>query len=54
MLRYVGKVALLVKGGGSGRAYALRRAYGPARRITKEDVNTFLASPLFVIPKEAL
>lgn len=45
MLRYLGKVALLVKGGGSGRAYALR----PGARIScdRRDVNTFLASPLF-------
>ena len=50
MLRYVGKVSLLVKGGGSGRAYALR----PGARIScdRRDVNTFLASPLFVMPKE--
>jgi hypothetical protein len=44
-LRYVGKVSLLVKGGGSGRAYALR----PGARISCDhrDVTTFLASPLF-------
>jgi len=49
-LRYVGKVSLLVKGSGSGRAYALR----PGARINcdRRDVNTFLASPLFVMPKE--
>ena len=51
MLRYVGKVSLLVKGGVSGRAYALR----PGARIScdRRDVNTFLASPLFVMPQEA-
>jgi hypothetical protein len=45
VLRYVGKVSLLVKGGVSGRAYALR----PGARIStdRRDVSTFLASPLF-------
>jgi hypothetical protein len=45
VLRYVGKVSLLVKGGVSGRAYALR----PGARIScdRRDVPTFLASPLF-------
>jgi hypothetical protein len=45
VLRYVGKVPLLVKGGVSGRAYALR----PGARINcdRRDVSAFLASPLF-------
>ena len=45
VLRYVGKVPLLVKGGVSGRAYALR----PGARINcdRRDVRAFLASPLF-------
>lgn len=47
-LRYVGKVSLLVKGGVSGRAYALR----PGAEITcdRRDVSAFLASPLFERP----
>jgi hypothetical protein len=45
VLRYVGKVALLVKGSVSGRAYPLR----PGARIgcDRRDVRTFMASPLF-------
>jgi hypothetical protein len=45
VLRYVGKVALLVKGSVTSRAYALR----PGARIScdRRDVATFLASPLF-------
>jgi len=45
VLRYVGKVPLLVKGGVSGRAYALR----PGARVNcdRRDVPAFLASPLF-------
>lgn len=45
VLRYVGKIALLVKGPVSNRAYALR----PAARIScdRRDVPSFLASPLF-------
>ena len=45
VLRYVGKVSLLVKGRVSGRAYALR----PGARINcdRRDVPAFLASPLF-------
>lgn len=49
-LRYVGKVSLLVKGGVSGRAYALR----PGAQIIcdRRDVSAFLASPLFKRPAE--
>jgi hypothetical protein len=45
VLRYLGKVSLLIKGGVSGRAYALR----PGARVScdRRDVNVFLASPLF-------
>jgi hypothetical protein len=49
VLRYVGKVSLLVKGGVSGRAYALR----PGARIScdRRDVTSFLGSPLFERPE---
>ena len=45
VLRYVGKVSLLVKGSVSGRAYALR----PGARIScdRRDVKAFMGSPLF-------
>ena len=48
VLRYVGTVSLLVKGGVSGRAYALRP--GAPISCDRRDVNTFLASPLFERP----
>jgi hypothetical protein len=45
VLRYIGKMSLLVKGRVSGRAYALR----PGARINcdRRDASAFLASPLF-------
>ena len=47
-LRYIGKVPLLVKGGVSRRAYALR----PGGRVScdRRDVPAFLASSLFLQP----
>jgi hypothetical protein len=44
-LRYLGRVALLVKGPATGRAYALR----PGTRLDCDprDLPHFLASPLF-------
>lgn len=45
-LRYIGKVSLLVKGGVSGRVYALRPGNVPIN-CDRRDVPTFLASPLF-------
>jgi len=49
VLRYVGNISLLVKGGVSGRAYALR----PGARIScdRRDVTSFVASPLFERPE---